>query len=848
MNTLRCTYFLVTILVFSCSAETPQVRVGRSATTTSPEQSRTASDATPQSQTCRNYPVVLMAVTGLSGQQWQNQSTAAPLTHWQALASRSLFSQNLTAPEARGIAPALATLLTGNTSQRTGISDDHWLTADQHNTDYKKRRFGTPSLPRLLALSGRRAYGVSNWGSIERLFYGERQQANTMGARAKDFQFQDTATLNQALKQTRAKIQSYTQESQTDLLTLHLLLPEASAPAYQPDLKEIDKWLGQLEADLDGNYGPQSYYLVIVTLPEPQSAATAGGTYLIQGPQNCLPSSSRALTSDTAATDLTTLGATIHKLLGLPTSQLDGSPLKWSHATTTNQDSLPQNKENQPPSPANPDAAPAATPDDVASSDGGADTTATRASGPEDTPAPNPAAGRQTQNPSEPNPAPSEPKPEPKPAPNPAPSEPKPAPSPAPSEPKPTPGPQNPEVNYQPPPAHSYSRDYHDAAIAPRRHLILWGQDPRHEAYISFGVPDYDKNTIYRVYLSTSPHFGTNPEQNYEIKLQAHESGMIAACDDDDEHANIRAHVRNLKPNTTYYYIAIAGDQRSKELHFVTAPDDTATAFKLLSGGDSRTNTKQRRLMNQTMAGLLAADPQYLALIHGGDFVEDGAACERWLSWRDDHDLTMTPQGRVLPLMPTFGNHEAGGEDAYEALFMDHLANDGFYYDARIGRLNILILNSEISVEGNQKRWLKDRLAAISKQPNALIIPSYHKPAWPAHKDPGPTTAWISLWEQYLVDLVLESDGHTLKQTCAIRDEECATTGGIIYVGEGGLGVDQRKAAQKDAWYFKNGGYAKGQHHVQAIAVTAKEAFYQVYYDQAFHHRIQLPSRQRGTP
>ena len=51
------------------------------------------------------------------------------------------------------------------------------------------------------------------------------------------------------------------------------------------------------------------------------------------------------------------------------------------------------------------------------------------------------------------------------------------------------------------------------------------------------------------------------------------------------------------------------------------------------------------------------------------------------------------------------------------------------------------------------------------------------------------------LFDKYHIDIALESDGHCMKRTAPIRHGKKDPTG-IVYVGEGGLGVGQRKRWQ----------------------------------------------------
>ena len=377
-----------------------------------------------------------------------------------------------------------------------------------------------------------------------------------------------------------------------------------------------------------------------------------------------------------------------------------------------------------------------------------------------------------------------------------------------------------------------------------RRHLIVWHKDPATEALIHWGVKSYKKGQTHTVHLSKESRSGS-PTSAYDIRVEGKETGLRKACDD-DEFSNFRAQVKDLEPNTTYFYVIESGSKRSDELHFVTGPANGQQSFKFFSGGDSRSDHEDRLKANNKMQELMEKDPSYLALVHGGDYIEDGDECEQWKDWLDHHDETTTKLGRVLPIIPTFGNHEVGGEDLFTEIFGDPAGKERFYFHSKLGAIDLLVLNSEISVEGEQKKWLESRLKKLDKGERFLLA-GYHRPAWPALKSPADTVAWIDLFEKHDLDLVLESDGHALKQTCPIRGGKCKK-GGIIYVGEGGLGVPQRQASKKDEWYFKDGGYAMSAHHIQSIEISGGDALkmtYQVYYGGKFRHKLTFKPRQR---
>lgn len=385
-------------------------------------------------------------------------------------------------------------------------------------------------------------------------------------------------------------------------------------------------------------------------------------------------------------------------------------------------------------------------------------------------------------------------------------------------------------------------------AFPPRffdRHLVTWGRTPATSVRITFGVLNLEqqKKANLRIRITDTPLTGESltqvpGTQGSSLRLLTPTLSTLHQRCQNPQQNLYEVIVNDLKPDTTYYYTISSDTGFSPELYFRTAPLAHNAVFKLLSGGDSRTDRIQRQKTNLQIADLVSSDPQYLALIHGGDFIAEGRSCDQWERWRQDHDLTISRAGRVLPLIPTFGNHEAGGEGLFSTLFGDPGGQGRFYYDVTIGRIKVLVLNSEISVEGDQRLWLRESLQDALKN-RQVVLPSYHRPAWPAHKTPAATAAWVPLWEQFAVPLVLESDGHTLKQTCRIFQNHCQESRGTIYVGEGGFAAPIRSAKQSHQWWFE-GGYAYGQFHIQSLAFSLNSYTYSVFYDGAFHHELAI--------
>ena len=349
-----------------------------------------------------------------------------------------------------------------------------------------------------------------------------------------------------------------------------------------------------------------------------------------------------------------------------------------------------------------------------------------------------------------------------------------------------------------------------DDQAGPRQLRVVWEQDPAHHARISWTTSA--AGAQHTVYYDTAPRQGDLGAYNAQVSAAATGHYGEDAALPTYHHAELEG----LAPSTRYYFVVESDGVALEERWFETAPADDRRV-KLLYGGDSRSDWEDRRRMNQRMAALLEQDPEIVALWHGGDFVDEGDDWDDWTAWLDDHPLTTTPQGRVLPVIPTRGNHERSGR-MYNEVFgtpgPDEVRN---YFVTQLGEhASLLTLDSQASVRGEQRTWLERQL--IELQQRRWILAGYHTPAWPAVKIAGPVYySWVELFERYRVDLVCENDGHALKRTVPIL-ADAEHPDGVVYVGEGGLGVKQRDP-DEERWYLKGGGMTRSAHHVQRLTI-----------------------------
>lgn len=292
--------------------------------------------------------------------------------------------------------------------------------------------------------------------------------------------------------------------------------------------------------------------------------------------------------------------------------------------------------------------------------------------------------------------------------------------------------------------------------------------------------------------------------------------------------------LNNLKASTTYYFKFCTDDVCSETYNFITAPDENQD-YAMISGGDSRlggekprfagrTPLVERQKMNKMIAKMTEEDPSIMAFAHGGDYCTT-ADWRHLYYWFEDHELTITKDKRILPLIITRGNHEH--EIGFlENFWLGEVSNehsDGYFFMTQITPSSALItLNTETSMAGKQLEFLEETLEEHRAKNNWMFV-QYHKPAYPAVKNYDREDFyhvrkyWVPLFEKYKISLSLESDGHSLKKTAPILDGKIDPNG-IIYIGEGGLGVPQRKPFP-DRWFFDEESIVEAKHHLWKISV-----------------------------
>ena len=360
---------------------------------------------------------------------------------------------------------------------------------------------------------------------------------------------------------------------------------------------------------------------------------------------------------------------------------------------------------------------------------------------------------------------------------------------------------------------------------------VLFKDNPANEAVISWTTTlQGSYNTLY---YDTEPRHGD--KSRYSNRSETIHTGQFSlrkytfgASEVDMESWYHHAYIDDLEPNTRYYLMVETDGRHSEEYYFHTAPDDD-TPVALLIGGDSRVASERskpdnnRRKMNERMSILLEENPHILALAHTADYTNRAYWSQFYWWLKDHHEKTTTNDNRLLPIIASRGNHDL--DVGFEEAFWWPERETDFYYASQInGEIAMIVLNTEISISGDQRVWLENTLRDIRPK-NRYVTAMFHKPIYPSVRAydgaEGRRRAWAPLFDEHKVDLVAVGHDHALKRTVPILAEE-PNPEGIVYIGDGGLGVPTREV-DESRWYLQNPGMTESIFNVHLVEFSTEQ-------------------------
>lgn len=303
-----------------------------------------------------------------------------------------------------------------------------------------------------------------------------------------------------------------------------------------------------------------------------------------------------------------------------------------------------------------------------------------------------------------------------------------------------------------------------------------------------------------------------------------------------------RVELNNLKPNTEYVFKILAYPE---EYRFLTAPVMLEKEIRFVVGGDiyhdellSVAKTCQKAAQFNPLFALVGGDIAY-AVKSPHIAVQ---APQRWIDWiKVWHSYMISPQGHMIPTLAAIGNHDLIGhydQTPEQALIFSTLfpmPGPTIYNVLDFeSYLSIFILDSGHAnpVAGKQSNWLKAQLDKRQNVPHRFAL--YHVPAYPSVRNYGNKysaairKSWVPIFEEGGIHAAFEHHDHAYKRTHPLLKNRMHPLG-IVYIGDGGWGVDKaRKMKGKRPYIAK---FAPARHFV-AVTITPSQQIFNCITDE----------------
>ena len=243
------------------------------------------------------------------------------------------------------------------------------------------------------------------------------------------------------------------------------------------------------------------------------------------------------------------------------------------------------------------------------------------------------------------------------------------------------------------------------------------------------------------------------------------------------------ATLSGLQPATTYLYRVGDGETWSEWLEFETA-SDRSEPFSFIMQGDAQNDIKS--YVSRTFRAATEARPYAKAVLHAGDLIDTDDSEAEWGEWFGAAGYA----NGSMNVIASVGNHEyyPGPELAehWAAQFqyplngpkttsrIEQLYAENVYFTDYQG-VRFIALNSNFPGDPEafaaQTTWLESVLA---DNPNKWTVVTFHHPVFSVSSgrdNSAIRNAWMPLFEQYDVDLVLQGHDHAYGRGNLVTNE-----------------------------------------------------------------------------
>lgn len=309
------------------------------------------------------------------------------------------------------------------------------------------------------------------------------------------------------------------------------------------------------------------------------------------------------------------------------------------------------------------------------------------------------------------------------------------------------------------------------------------------------------------------------------------------------------ATIEGLTPDTTYLYRVGDGTTWSEWFEFRTAAD-TSEPFSFIVHGDGQNDNKA--YTSRIYRAAFEARPYAKLVVHAGDLIDTDNADNEWGEWHEASGFA----NQYLNTIATPGNHEyypGPGLTNYWRAGFEFPANgpeggdkfDEVTYFVDYQGVRFISLDSNLAFNEQdrtaQTEWLE---RVLQDNPNEWTVVTFHHPVFAVTSGRNNQVirdAWLPLFEEYEVDLVVQGHDHAYGRGNLFANEEGFENGehdGTVYLvsvaGPKMYVADpednnnwinngaNRRVVYEDLQLFQTVDVADGQMHVQSRTVNGE--------------------------
>jgi len=295
----------------------------------------------------------------------------------------------------------------------------------------------------------------------------------------------------------------------------------------------------------------------------------------------------------------------------------------------------------------------------------------------------------------------------------------------------------------------------------------------------------------------------------------------------------------DLQPGTAYTFKIT---ENGKLYKFKTIPA-SLTKLRFVEGGDvyhgtvdvlEETNLQAAKLSPDF--AVIGGDIAYAADSSHGVFPEN---FQNWLNFLITWKITMvTPDGFMIPIIPTIGNHETAGgygkTPAAAPFFYALFPMPGIqgYNVLDFGNyMSIILLDSGHThpIGGKQADWLRDTLKSRTHVPYKFAV--YHVPAYPSVRSYSGEISeyirkhWVPLFDTFSLRAGFEHHDHAYKRTFPLKNHK-AHEKGVIYLGDGAWAVSNPRKQRRLTPYIAK---SVASRHFILVTLTEEGVKYEAF-------------------